>query len=313
MGAIKLADEAAHSCLERAGRTAADLDFLINVGVYRDSNIAEPAVASLIQEDIGANPDPPLRGGHGTFSFDVANGACGVLTGIHILDGFLMSGAIDLGIVVAADADPERGRNWDFPFGLVGSTGVVPRSRSHARFPFAAAGGAVLLSRSEQQDKGFSRFAFATFSEFTHLLESEVTWEEKGRVRRALAAHIPGLRSGRNVLRIHEGEGYGARCAECAVTFTRMFWQGAGLSASDIDLLVPSPTPASFPSDVSQALGVPADRVARVDESFERVHTAGPVAALESAMRSGHFAEARNVLFVTAGAGITVALALYHP
>ena len=313
MGAIKLADEAARSCLERAGRTAADLDFLINAGVYRDNNIAEPAVASIIQEDIGANPDPPLQGGHGTFSFDVVNGACGVLTGMHILDGFLTSGAIDLGMVVAADADPERGSNWDFPFGLVGSAGRVSRSGSHSRFPFTAAGGAVLLSRSEQEDKGFSRFASATFPEFAHLLESEVTWEEQGRVRRALAQRVPGLQSGRNVLRIHEGEGYGARCAECAGTSAREFLQGAGLRASDIDLLVPSPTPASFPDDVSQALGVPADRLARVGERFERVHTAGPIAAFESAMRSGRFAEARNVLFVTAGAGISVGLALYHP
>jgi 3-oxoacyl-[acyl-carrier-protein] synthase-3 len=312
-GAIKLADEAARSCLQRAGRTAADLDFLINAGVYRDNNIAEPAVASMIQEDIGANPDPPLQGGHGTFSFDVVNGACGVLTGMHILDGFLTSAAIDLGMVVTADADPERGSNWDFPLGLVGSAGRVSRSGSHARFPFTAAGGAVLLSRSEKEDKGFSRFAFATFPEFAHLLESEVTWEEEGRVRRALAGRVPGLRSGSNVLRIRQGEDYGARCAECAVTSTRTFLQGAGLRASDIDLLVPSPTPASFPDDVGQALGVPADRVARVDKGFERVHTAGPIAAFESAMRSGHFGEARNVLFVTAGAGISVGLALYHP
>ena len=49
IGSIKLADDAAHTCLERAGRSAAELDFLINAGVYRDNNIAEPAVASIIQ------------------------------------------------------------------------------------------------------------------------------------------------------------------------------------------------------------------------------------------------------------------------
>ena len=64
-GAIDLADDAARACLERGGRNASDLDFLINAGVYRDNNIGEPAVASIIQEDIGANPDPPLQGGHG--------------------------------------------------------------------------------------------------------------------------------------------------------------------------------------------------------------------------------------------------------
>jgi 3-oxoacyl-[acyl-carrier-protein] synthase-3 len=310
IGSIKLADEAAHACLERAGRSAAELDFMINAGVYRDNNIAEPAVASIIQEDIGANPDPPLQGGHGTFSFDVVNGACGVLTGIHILDGFLTSGAINLGIVVTADADPERGSNWDFPFGLVGAAGRM--SRSHSRFPFAPVGGAVLLSRSDDEEKGFSRFAFATFSEFKHLLEADVRWQE-GPVPRAVADRVPGLEPGNNVLRIHEGEGYAARAAECAATSARTFLESAGLKPLDIDLLVPSPTPAGFSDAFTQALGIPADRVARVDERFDRVHTAGPIAALDGVMQSRQFAEARNVLFATVGAGITVGLALYHP
>ncbi|MDH3199486.1 MAG: hypothetical protein OEM15_01200 [Myxococcales bacterium] len=310
-GAIKLADDAARACLERAGRTAADIDFLINAGIYRDNNIGEPAVASIIQEDIGANPDPPLEGGHGTFSFDVVNGAVGVLTGIHILDGFLNSGAIDVGIVVTSDADPERGSNWDFPFGLVGSAGRVSRS-GDSRFPFAAFGGAVLLSRSEDENQGFSRFAFATFSEFKHLLKAEMSWEE-GPIPRVVADVVPGLEPGRNVLQVDQGEGYAARCAECALTSTGPFLESAGLNVKDIDLLVPSPTPAGFADTFSQALGMPADRVALVDESFARVHTAGPIAALESSMRTGQFGDARNVLFVMVGAGITVGLALYHP
>jgi 3-oxoacyl-[acyl-carrier-protein] synthase-3 len=310
-GAIKLADDAARACLERAGRTAADIDFLINAGVYRDNNIGEPAVASIIQEDIGANPDPPLQGGHGTFSFDVVNGAVGVLTGIHILDGFLTSGAIEVGIVVTSDADPELGSNWDFPFGLVGSSGRLSRSGSPG-FPFGAFGGAVLLARGDDESKGFSRFAFATFPEFEHLLKAEVRWE-KGPIPRAVADVVPGLEPGRNVLRVEQGAGYAARCSECAMTSIGPFLESAGLSVSDIDLLIPSPTPAGFPDMVSQALGMSADRVAQVDESFAGVHTAGPIAALEGAMRTGQFPDARNVLFVTVGSGITVGLALYHP
>lgn len=309
-GAIKLADDAVQACLQRAGRSASEIDFLINAGIYRDNNIGEPAVAAIIQEDIGANPDPPLQGGHGTFSFDVSNGACGVLTGMHILDGFLNSGAINLGIVVTSDADPSRGSNWDFPFGLVGTAGRV--SRSHSKFPFAALGGAALLSHSDEDERGFSRFAFATFGEFEHLLRAEVKWHE-GPIPRAVADRLPLLEPGSNKLRIHEREGYAARCAECAVLSSRTFLESVNLTPMQIDVLVPSPTPSGFPDLYAQALGIPADRVARVDESFARVHTAGPIAALESAMRNGQLAEARNVLFVTVGSGITVGLALYHP
>ena len=309
-GAMRLADDAAKACLERAGCAAADIDFLINTGVYRDNNIGEPAVASLIQEDIGANPDPPLRGGHGTFSFDVRNGACGVLTGMHVLDGFLNSGAIKLGLVVTADADPSLGTHWDFPFGLVGGAGRL--SRSHADFPFAPVGGAVLLSHTADADKGFRRFAFSTFPEFMHLLEGKVHWRE-GALPRALTDRVPGLEAGTNELQVVEREGYAERCAECAAGSTWAFLEATGLAPLDIDLLIPSPTPFGFPDLYAQAVGIPADRVARVDESFGRVHTAGPVAAMEGVMRTGHFNDARNVLFVTVGSGITVGLALYHP
>jgi 3-oxoacyl-[acyl-carrier-protein] synthase-3 len=61
-GALESVDAAARSCLDRAGRTAGELDLLINVGVYHDKILSEPAFASLIQEDIGANlSQPPGR------------------------------------------------------------------------------------------------------------------------------------------------------------------------------------------------------------------------------------------------------------
>jgi 3-oxoacyl-[acyl-carrier-protein] synthase III len=51
----------------------------------------EPAIAALIQEDIGANPEDPHDDAHGTFSFDIANGTFGVLIALQIVDGFLRS------------------------------------------------------------------------------------------------------------------------------------------------------------------------------------------------------------------------------
>ena len=39
-GAVALADAAARSCLERANRTADDVDLLINAGVYLDATSA---------------------------------------------------------------------------------------------------------------------------------------------------------------------------------------------------------------------------------------------------------------------------------
>jgi 3-oxoacyl-[acyl-carrier-protein] synthase III len=98
----RLADAAARECLARAGREASDVDLLINAGVYREDNMGEPALAALVQEDIGANLGHPADGGHGTFSFDLANGACGVISAMHLQAGLLRSGVIRLGLIVAA-------------------------------------------------------------------------------------------------------------------------------------------------------------------------------------------------------------------
>src|SRR6516225_5892934 len=104
--ARRLADGAARACLDRAGRQAGDIDMLINAGVYREDHLGEPALAALIQEDIGANLGQPPVGGHGTFSFDLANGTCGVITAIQIESGLLDSGVIQLGAIVTSDVDP---------------------------------------------------------------------------------------------------------------------------------------------------------------------------------------------------------------
>ncbi|HUO71638.1 MAG TPA: hypothetical protein VMU39_12760 [Solirubrobacteraceae bacterium] len=114
--AVELADTAARACLERAERTPDDVQLLINAGVYLDRNISEPAIAALIQEDIGANPEIQPGAGQGTFSFDVRNGACGLLTGMYLVDGLLASGTVQCGIVVAGDVDPEPGVSEGYAF-----------------------------------------------------------------------------------------------------------------------------------------------------------------------------------------------------
>lgn len=292
-GAIELADRAALACLERAGRPASDVDFLINAGVYRDRNLGEPAIAALIQQDIGANPDPPLRGGHGTFSMDVSNGACGVLTALQILDGFIASGAIAHGLVVAADAPPQ--------------------ARDRRTFPFAAEGGAVLLGPAPSPDAGFTHFSSVTYPQHAHLFESYLVWEESGagRVLEERALH---RRGGRHVLHVHEAPEWRRECVACAVAAARSFLDTLGLRPHQVDLLVASPAPPSFPTEVGRALEIDPARVVEVErDGSETVHTAGIVEALETADRAGRLEPGATVLVVAVGAGVTVSLALYRP
>ena len=156
--ARRLADAATRACLAHAGREPGDIDMLINAGVYREDNMGEPALAALVQEDIGANRGQPPTEGHGTFSFDLINGMCGVLSAIQLETSFLHSGVIQLGAIVTSDVDPNS---------------TDPRS-----VPFRAAGGAMLL-RWDDTIAGFTDFGSETFPEYQDLFVSGLVWQER--------------------------------------------------------------------------------------------------------------------------------------
>jgi 3-oxoacyl-[acyl-carrier-protein] synthase-3 len=281
--ALQLADQVARACLARAHREAGDIDLLINAGIYREDNLVEPALASMIQEDIGANPGhPPRAGAHGTFSFDVANGGCGVLTGLHLLDGFVRSGTIRTGLVVASDSDPGESES----------------------FPFPAVGGAVLVVPADDGE-GFVAFGFETFDEADGGFESAISWHEK-------AWHLPLSRSGKNVLTVLQGDGYECRAIECAADATRRFLARHELEPSSVDLAILSQSPVGFADGLATRLDLAPGCIARVADELRGAHTAGPIAVLDAAIESGLFATAKTILFATVGAGIVVGLALYR-
>ena len=130
--ALRIAVAAAKACLHEADCDPNELDLMINAGIYRDRNMGEPALAALIQQDIGAHPEDPHADTHGTFSFDIANGVCGPLTALRVADGFFRSGSVRRALVVTSDADPGYGMIHDFPFAGVGGALVAPAlARSH--------------------------------------------------------------------------------------------------------------------------------------------------------------------------------------
>jgi 3-oxoacyl-[acyl-carrier-protein] synthase III len=283
--ARRLADDAARTCFALAGCKPSDVDMLINVGVYREDSMGEPALAALIQEDIGANLGHPPTGGSGTFSFDLLNGACGVLTAVQIESGLLRSGVIQLGAVVSSDVEPE-----------------LENPRAHFLRP---AGGALLL-RWDDRLAGFTDFYTQTFPEYENLFTSGLVWHERHGVR------APRQDTGHHRMAVALKPGYQARLVDCAEEATRGFLSRAGLGVEDIGLLIPSPSRAGFVDPLQARLGIPGDRVAYTPEDLEGSYTTGPIAALQAAIKSGRLGEAQNTLLLAAGAGITVALALYR-
>ena len=226
--ALHLAVSAAKTCLQRAGCDADELDLVVNAGIYRDRNLGEPALAALIQDDIGANPEDPHAGGHGTFSFDLANGSCGVLTALQIVDGFLRTHSIRRALVVASDADPGHGLSEHFPF---------------------SAAGAALLCRWSDDDYGLSRVSWVNSP------NSEPFWATVG------------FADARNVLRFSESadmdEQFGAAAAQAA----RACLDEQSVKIADVDMIVAAPARPGFRAALSNRLGVPVDQITVADDA----------------------------------------------
>jgi 3-oxoacyl-[acyl-carrier-protein] synthase-3 len=280
-----LADAAVRTCLTRAGKQPGDVDMLINAGIYREDNMGEPALAALIQEDIGASLGQPPTGGRGTFSFDLLNGTCAVISALQLEAGLLRSGVIRLGAIVTSD--------------------VGPKLKDPAAAPFRPAGGAMLLAWDDTE-AGFTDFGAETFPEYQDLFVSGLVWQERQGLRGL------GRKAGQHQMVIDSKPGYQDRLADCAAEAAHRFLRRLGMGVGDIDLLVPAPSSPGFVDSLRLRLGVPGDRVAYVAEDLEGAYTTASIAALQAAVRSGRLGEARNTLMLAAGAGITVTLAAYR-
>jgi 3-oxoacyl-[acyl-carrier-protein] synthase III len=242
--ALHLAVAAAKSCLEEARRAADDLDLLVNAGIYRDKNLGEPALAALIQEDIGANPEDPHGSAHGTFSFDISNGTCGILTGLQIVDGFLRSHTISCALITASDADPGRGLSEHFPFSPVG---------------------AALLCTWTDDDYGLGRVSWVNDPDDGENFQATV-----------------GSEDARNVLRFRKSPVLDERLATTAAHAVGNCLRDFALTLSDIDVIIAAPARHGYRAALATQLDVAPERIVVAED--DKIHTASLAAALQQAL-----------------------------
>ena len=228
---------------QQAGRDPHDVDLLVNAGIYRDRNIAEPALAAMIQQDIGANPEDPHEDTHGTFSFDISNGTCGVLTALQIVDGFLKSHAIDCALIVASDADPGRGMSENFPF---------------------SPAGAALLCDWTDDDYGVERICWANAPDEGESFNATV-----------------GLVDGHNVLRFAVSDTIDELFAATAAQAIDQCLVESALTIDDVDAIVAAPARPRYRADLAARLGVSEEQIIVAED--ESAHTASVAAAFDRA------------------------------
>ncbi|KPI33618.1 3-Oxoacyl-(acyl-carrier-protein (ACP)) synthase III [Actinobacteria bacterium OV450] len=281
--AVDLAGRAARACLARAGVPASSVGVLVNVGVYREHNTFEPAMAALVQKEIGINldyiADPEPAAG---FSFDLMNGACGVLNAVQVGQALLETGSTDRLLITAADVHPAGDADRD------------------AGYPYADLAGAFLLERSAEPGAGFGPVRHYTADRPTD-------------VEGYLDTGTMGTR-GRTTITVRREPGHRARLTELAARAVTEYAEEFGLDLDRTLVIGPSARTAASTAGTGARAGTWAEDGPGVRAGAGgEPHTAAPVLGYLRAMDGARRDDYDRFLFVSAGAGPSAACAAYRP
>lgn len=272
-GALDPIVAAARSCLSAAGRAPADIDVLIHTGLYRDENMVEPAMAALLQQRLGirlgAGPEVAVG-----VSFDLMNGACGVVSAVQAASALLALGDARHVLVVSGDAHPSGQRPPEFPYATVG--------------------GAILLGQASRGGFGRARFQDA---------------EDVPGAGGFVDIGAPG---GRDRITVSRPAGFVDHALE-HLAGSVAAWAEAEGSRLEGSLLVTSRLTADFPVRLATRLGLDPSSVAAAPEPRGDPHSSALTWAWHHAAASGQLDRFERVIFAAVGAGITSAVVGYQP
>ena len=278
---IGMAVFAAQNCLAGAGVSQQDIDLLINIGVFRDDNIIEPAMAPLIQKQLGMNLDPVRNGclQRSTLSFDINDGECGFLSAVRVADAFFKSGTAKYALVVAGDIHPSKTRHPDFPFQSVAC--------------------AILLAYTEDTVSGFSGFHFKTSENGSFGFSAKVDLMANGLASRGCMDFII-------------EDQYHERLSDFTSEWMKELFQSGQVNPADIDYIVTSQQAKGFGKTIACAANLNGrSQVVDLYDQYGNAHTSSLPLCYHHLASGGLTKKNDRILFIAAGSGLSAACSLY--
>jgi 3-oxoacyl-[acyl-carrier-protein] synthase-3 len=282
-GSVDHAVRAAENCIKEAGINKQDIDLLINTGVYRDQNIAEPAIATLIQKELCLNVDPvPSRTAKMTFSFDLMNGACGFLYAAQVADSFIRTHEKQLVLIVSSEVHPSKKLSPDFPYTHIGS--------------------AVLLQDSKKGDRGFKHFMFETSNKEMESYTGYIDiWDE-----------VKCGPRGRDSVSIDIAPDYAEKLEKHVLGAIKEHVKSGEIDPSEIDLIITSQSIPGLGGKISKSIGLKEISSISTYEEFGNAGSSDLAIGYCMARKKEILKKGDKILFVGAGSGLTAALAVYE-
>lgn len=270
VGASDLGVAAARRALDEAGLTPSDVDVLLVSTATPDRWL--PSTACDIQWKLGADR---------AFAMDLHAACTGWLYGLTMAEGFLVAGRGSVALVVAAEK----------------MSGIVDWEDRKTCVLFGDGGGAAVLRRSEGSGRGI----LSSFHRSDGAL-AELLWRPSGGVLEPMTAEVLEKRThlvqmaGREVFKnaVRSMAEASAKVLECA-----------GLTADDIDLMIPHQANIRIVEATAKYADIPMDRVYVNLDRYGNMSSATIPIALDEAREQGLVGEGSTVLTAAFGAGLT--------
>jgi 3-oxoacyl-[acyl-carrier-protein] synthase-3 len=266
---VKLAAIAGDTCISKSGIDKKDLDLLINIGIFRDKNIMEPAMASLIQREIRLNNDPiETFDKHTTFSLDMVNGVTSFINAVELIDSMAKNGESNYAIIVAGDTHPSQ--TW------------------HPNFPFRNFGGAMMLSKNSDNELG-QYFYNTSGNGYTGL---------KGFTRAQLG--------GQKALDLEFDDDYHEKLMAFTIESVKKAVNEKKLDLSDVKAVICSQPFKDFGKSVTKEIGLKDDLSIDTYDQYGDTYSSALILGYNEGIEQDLIKKGDKVLFIATGSGLSM-------
>jgi len=270
MGAADMGAEAGRRALAEAGLDVGEVDILIVSTATPDRWL--PSTACDLQAVLGCT---------NALAFDVVAACSGWLYGLSLGEGYLAAGRGEIALVVAAEKMSAI-LDWEDR-----STAVL----------FGDGAGAAVLKPANGSGRGIVSSHHGSDGNLGELL-----YRPAGGARIPLSEAV--VAQGGHFLKM-EGREIFKNAVRNMAEATHLALQSAGITAEDVDLMVPHQANIRIIEATAKYAGIPMEKVFVNLDRYGNMSSASIPVALDEARETGLIREGSNVLTATFGAGLT--------
>jgi 3-oxoacyl-[acyl-carrier-protein] synthase III len=265
-----LAEPAARQCLERAGVSPADLDGIIVATISGDHIM--PTTANLLQHRLGATK---------AWGYDLANACNGFVAALSTAAAFIEAGRAKRILVIGGDI----------------MSSLIDYSDRNTCILFGDGAGAVLVEAGPADGPGIIGFEMHSDGSGGPELSIPSSGSAEPRTAEAIAQNRDKVQQNGKTVFQHAIR----RMAEVC----KHLLSDLGLTADDVDLLVPHQANRRILEPTAERLGIPIERVVINIEYLANTTAATIPLALNDAYLDGRLVDGSRVLLVAFGGGLT--------